>query len=230
MALKAAAFMLMASVLLLATMSYVAAAERPLSEKETDQKTGRQGFLGRVVSFFWQGGKSSYEPVWPEAAKLRESESNPEDGLKEEEYKPLPSGPAAAIHQDKVPLLQNIHWKELGLLLYVWVAFLVVQIVKKYTRDCSIQYWVLNSLQHKLQPPAPAASYFVLVATIAAFVGQHVVRRIIAILGRASIIIFILALTIFVSAISLGGVGISNMVEKMANQEYMGFESLCPRS
>jgi hypothetical protein len=31
-----------------------------------------------------------------------------------------------------------------------------------------------------------------------------VIRRIIAILGRASIIIFILALTIFVSAISLG--------------------------
>lgn len=50
---------------------------------------------------------------------------------------------------------------------------------------------------------APAA-YFVLVATIAAFTGQHVVRKIIALLGRASIIIFILALTIFVSAISLG--------------------------
>lgn len=49
-----------------------------------------------------------------------------------------------------------------------------------------------------------AALYFVAVATIAAFTGQHVVRRIIAILGRASLIIFILAFTIFVSAISLG--------------------------
>lgn len=49
-----------------------------------------------------------------------------------------------------------------------------------------------------------AASYFVLVATFAALAGQHVVRRVIAILGRTSIIIFILALTIFVSAISLG--------------------------
>lgn len=49
-----------------------------------------------------------------------------------------------------------------------------------------------------------AAAYFVLVATIAAFTGQHVVRRVIALLGRASIIIFILSLTIFVSAISLG--------------------------
>lgn len=49
-----------------------------------------------------------------------------------------------------------------------------------------------------------AALYFVLVATIAALVGQHLVRKVIAILGRASLIIFILAATIFISAISLG--------------------------
>lgn len=49
-----------------------------------------------------------------------------------------------------------------------------------------------------------AAAYFSLVATIAALAGQHVLRKIIAILGRASIIIFLLALTIFISAISLG--------------------------
>lgn len=49
------------------------------------------------------------------------------------------------------------------------------------------------------------ALYFVAVATIAAFVGQYVVRRLISILGRASLIIFILSFTIFVSAISLGG-------------------------
>ncbi len=41
-------------------------------------------------------------------------------------------------------------------------------------------------------------------ATIAALVGQHVVTKVIAIIGRASLIIFILAATIFVSAISLG--------------------------
>ena len=49
-----------------------------------------------------------------------------------------------------------------------------------------------------------AALYFVAVATAAALIGQHLVRKLIAILGRASLIIFILALTIFVSAISLG--------------------------
>jgi len=49
-----------------------------------------------------------------------------------------------------------------------------------------------------------AALYFVAVATAAALVGQHLVRKVIAILGRTSLIIFILALTVFVSGISLG--------------------------
>ena len=84
-----------------------------------------------------------------------------------------------------------------------------------------IQYYILDRFS------VPYASYFVLIATIAAFTGHHVVRKIIAIIGRASIIVFIFALTIFLSAISLGGVGIGNMVEKMHNHEYMGFEDLC---
>ncbi|XP_054825363.1 sulfite exporter TauE/SafE family protein 3-like [Prosopis cineraria] len=251
-----------------------------------------------------------------EAAKLIESEPKPE------EYKSLPAGPADA-QDEEVSIMQNIYWKEVALLMYVWVGFLVVQIVKTYTENCSVTYWILNSLQvpiaisvtlfeavslfkgkrviaskgkeitvwkvHQISLycscgiiagmvggllglgggfilgplflemgippqvasatstfamafsssmsvvqyyildrfPVPYASYFVLVATVAAFTGQHVVRRIIAILGRASIIIFILALTIFVSAISLGGVGIESMVEKMENKEYMGFENLC---
>ncbi|XP_041001485.1 sulfite exporter TauE/SafE family protein 3-like [Juglans microcarpa x Juglans regia] len=259
-----------------------------------------------------------------ESAKLLESETKPGDGSGEE-YKALPSGPAD--HQDEeVSLARNIRWKEVSLLVYVWVAFLIVQIVKTYTVTCSINYWILNSLQVPIAVsvtlfeaislyrgtrviaskgkeitnwklhliflycscgivagmvggllglgggfilgplflelgippqvasatstfamvfsssmsvvqyyllnrfPVPYAAYFVLVATIAAFTGQHVVRKIIKLLGRASIIIFILALTIFVSAISLGGVGIANMVEKMENQEYMGFENLCHQS
>ncbi|KAE8037895.1 hypothetical protein FH972_010448 [Carpinus fangiana] len=43
----------------------------------------------------------------------------------------------------------------------------------------------------------PYVLYFLGVATIAALVGQHVVTKVIAILGRASLIIFILAGTIF---------------------------------
>ncbi|GMN29465.1 hypothetical protein TIFTF001_002431 [Ficus carica] len=244
-----------------------------------------------------------------DAQKQQEEDSESKPGVGSgADYKPLPSGPAAS-HDEKVPILQNIHWKELSMLMYVWVAFLVVQIVKvpiavsvtlfeaiclyKGTRVIAskgkeITNWKLHQiflycscgivagmvggllglgggfilgplfLELGIPPqvasatstfamvfsssmsvvqyyllrrfPVPYASYFVLVATIAAFTGQHVVRKIIAILGRTSIIVFILALTIFISAISLGGVGIANMVEKMENQEYMGFENFCHQS
>ncbi|XP_021897484.1 sulfite exporter TauE/SafE family protein 3-like [Carica papaya] len=259
-----------------------------------------------------------------EAKRQMESEPKPGDGAAHD-YKPLPSGPAS-IPDDEVPLLQNIYWKELALLIYVWLGFLVVQILKEYVETCSVTYWILSSLQVPIAasvtifeaislckgtkviasrgkeitnwkmhmiflycccgivagmvggllglgggfilgplflelgiPPQVAsatstfsmafsasmsvvqyyllnrfpvsyATYFTLIATIAAFTGQHIIRKIIAIIGRTSIIIFILALTIFVSAISLGGVGIADMVEKLMNEEYMGFENLCIRS
>ncbi|MBA0559646.1 hypothetical protein Golob_016599 [Gossypium lobatum] len=276
----------------------------------------------------------------------------------------LPSGPST-MPDDDISLIHNIYWKELSLLVYVWIGFLIVQIIKEYLQTCSVMYWIVNSLQIPIAAsvtvfeaiclykgrrviaskgkeitnwkiyqiliycscgiiagmvggllglgggfilgplflelgippqvllklvslifayayikethpaydkslrswwvieedntfdvasatstfsmafsssmsvvqyyllnrfPIPYAAYFVLVATIAAFTGQYVVRKIIAVLGRASIIIFILALTIFISAISLGGVGIADMVEKLEDEEYMGFENLCKLS
>ncbi|XP_026449581.1 sulfite exporter TauE/SafE family protein 3-like [Papaver somniferum] len=69
--------------------------------------------------------------------------------------------------------------------------------------------------------------YFLGVATLAALVGQHVVKKVISVLGRASLIIFILVFTIFISAILLGGVGIANMANTIEHNEYMGFEDLC---
>ncbi|XP_014508266.1 sulfite exporter TauE/SafE family protein 3-like isoform X1 [Vigna radiata var. radiata] len=261
-----------------------------------------------------------------EAAKMLESDSFPGYDSDEEDYKPLPAG-LTDPRDEKVPLLKNIYWKELLVLVYVWVAFLIVQIIKTYSKTCSTLYWILNLLQvpiavsvtlyeaiclcngsrviaskekeitdwkklHKIclycccgiiagivsgllglgggfilgplflelgippqvasatstfamvfsssmsvvqyylleRFPVPYASYFILIATIAALTGQHVVRKIIAILGRASIIIFVLAFTIFLSAISLGGVGIGNMVEKMENNEHMGFRNICHQS
>ncbi|KAF9609442.1 hypothetical protein IFM89_016242 [Coptis chinensis] len=239
-----------------------------------------------------------------------------------QDYTPLPSGPAA-LRSDEVSLMDNVYWKDFMLLLFVWVSFLAIQLVKTYAEKCSVEYWILISLQvpiavsvslyeaiclykgnrviasigkettnwkvHQLllycfcgitagvvggllglgggfilgplflelgvppqvasatstfamafsssmsviqyyllkRFPVPYAAYFVLVATIAAFTGQHIVRKLIMLLGRASLIIFILALTIFVSAISLGGVGIANIVEKLVNHEHIGFESMC---
>lgn len=49
-----------------------------------------------------------------------------------------------------------------------------------------------------------SALYFAAVAIGSAIIGQHVVGKVIKAIGRASLIIFILAFTIFVSAMTLG--------------------------
>ncbi|URE11986.1 Sulfite exporter TauE/SafE [Musa troglodytarum] len=172
------------------------------------------------------------------------------------EYKVLPGAPASPQHRtlsdDEVLIKDNIYWKELTVLLSVWAAFVAVQIVKTNTTQCSTEYWVLNIMQvasatstfiitfsssisviqyyllHRF--PVPFAAYFVFLSIVAAFTGQHIIRRLIILLGQASLIIFVLAFTIFVSAISLGGVGVANMVEKLERKEHMGFENLCYRS
>ncbi|XP_026408744.1 sulfite exporter TauE/SafE family protein 3-like isoform X1 [Papaver somniferum] len=223
-----------------------------------------------------------------------------------------------------VPVLQNVYWKELGLLVFVWVAFLILQIFKNRRETCSTLYWVLSALQIPVSVgvtlyeavglyrgtkviaslgtdrdtkwrvyqlllyafvglfagtvggllglgggfimgplflqlgvppqvstvtatfamifsssvsvveyyllkrfPVPYALCLFAVATLAALVGQHVVRKIISVLGRASIIIFILVFTIFTSAIFLGGIGIVKMTRNVKHHDYMGFEKLC---
>nr|DAD40697.1 TPA_asm: hypothetical protein HUJ06_015020 [Nelumbo nucifera] len=80
-----------------------------------------------------------------EAARLLEPETKPTDGPGLD-YKPLPGGPSSAL-DDQVPVMDNIYWKELTLLVSVWVAILAVQIVKTYAKTCSFEYWLLNLLQ-----------------------------------------------------------------------------------
>lgn len=252
-----------------------------------------------------------------EAAKVLAAKENPSEGG---EYQALPAGPEK---REEVPLIENVHWKQVGILFAVWFAILACEIGQKYTTTCSVAFWVLNLLQvpvaigasgyegymlytgkrkiasrgdagadwkiHQLvfacfigmcggmvggllglgggfilgplflemgippqvasatatfammfsssmsvveyyllkRFPVPYALYFVAVSTFAALVGQCLVRKLVIILGRASLIIFILAFTIYVSAVSLGGVGISNMIYKIQHHEYMGFDSLC---
>ncbi|XP_065638177.1 sulfite exporter TauE/SafE family protein 3 isoform X3 [Quercus suber] len=86
-----------------------------------------------------------------------------------------------------------------------------------------VEYYLLKRF------PVPYALYFFAVAIIAALVGQHVVTKVIAMIGRASLIIFILAATIFISAISLGGVDIDRMIKKIEHKGYWGFYSLCTK-
>lgn len=284
-------------------------------------------FIGTSTKAFCRGVETWKKETMMKKEAAKRLEGN--DGA-EAEYKMLPGGPSNGTTtkperalKEEVTILENVSWKELGLLVFVWIAFLGLQIAKNYTTNCSVLYWVLNLLQVPIsfgvsgyeavslyngrrtisskgessdtltvgqlvlycscgilagivggllglgggfimgplflelgvppqvssatatfamtfsssmsvveyyllkRFPVPYAAYFLIVATIAAFIGQHVVRKIIMILGRASLIIFILAFTIFVSAISLGGVGISNMITKIQQHEYMGFENLC---
>uniref|UniRef100_K3ZT21 Sulfite exporter TauE/SafE family protein n=1 Tax=Setaria italica TaxID=4555 RepID=K3ZT21_SETIT len=281
-------------------------------------------FLGTSTKAFLKGIETwKKETIIQRAAKRLETAGG------EAEYAPLPTGPDAAAgtkaltSDEAASMMDNIQWKEFGLLSFVWVAFLVLQVTKNYTSTCSTWYWVLNLLQVPVSVgvtmyeglglmsgkrvlsskgseqstlklyqifiygffgiaaglvggllglgggfvmgplflelgippqvssatatfammfsssmsvveyyllnrfPVPYAVFFVVVAFFAAIIGQHIVRKLVNWLGRASLIIFILAFMIFVSALSLGGVGISNMVNKIAHHEYMGFENLC---
>ncbi|XP_008228542.1 PREDICTED: uncharacterized protein LOC103327945 [Prunus mume] len=286
-------------------------------------------FLGTSTKAFLKGVEAwNRETVMKqEFARLMQSDGNSSD---EVEYRRLASGPNNVIllgtkesKRTEVSIIENVYWKELLLLVAVWVIILALQIAKNYTTTCSAEYWVLNLLQipvafgvstyeavnlykgrrviaskeesvtdwkvHQLvlycacgiiagivggllglgggfilgplflelgippqvssatatfamtfsasmsvveyyllkRFPVPYAVYFAVMSSLSALVGQHVVRRVISVLGRASIIIFILASTIFVSAISLGGVGIAAMIGKIERKEYMGFENIC---
>ncbi|KAF7106885.1 hypothetical protein CFC21_107586 [Triticum aestivum] len=272
-----------------------------------------------------------------ETVIITEAAKQSEQTSEEQEYMPLSAGLDAASPSEilsdhdrnetpsdkEVSIWKNVYWKEVGLLAFVWVAFLVLQVAKNYMATCSIWYWVLNLLQipvsvgvamyeavglvqgrrvisskrneqnslraHQLfvycflgvtagvvagllgvgggsimgplflelgvppqvasatatfammfsssmsvveyyllnRFPVPYAVYLTILAFFAAIVGQRVVRKLIDLLGRASIIVFILSFMIFISALSLGGVGISNTIHKIERHEYMGFENIC---
>ncbi|KAI4976941.1 hypothetical protein ZWY2020_050548 [Hordeum vulgare] len=268
---------------------------------------------------------------------IAEATKQSEETSEEQEYMQLSAGLDAASQSEilsdhdqnetppdeAVSIWKNVYWKEVGLLGFVWVAFLALQLAKNYMATCSISYWVLNLLQIPVSVgvamyeavglvqgrrvisskrneenslraqqlliycflgvtagvvagllgvgggsimgplflelgvppqvasatatfammfsasvsvveyyllnrfPVPYALYLTILAFLAAIVGQRVVRKLIDLLGRASIIIFILAFMIFTSALSIGGVGISNTIHKIARREYMGFENIC---
>lgn len=75
--------------------------------------------------------------------------------------------------------------------------------------------------------PIPYALYLMAVSIVAGFWGQFLIRRLIAILRRASIIVFILSGVIFASAITMGVIGIERSVTMIKNHEFMGFLDFC---
>ncbi|KAK7325176.1 hypothetical protein VNO77_29311 [Canavalia gladiata] len=198
-------------------------------------------------------------------------------------YEPLPGGPIRSNHtvhkgsNQTGSLLENIRWRELGVLFAVWIIILALEIAKipvalgvtslqavllyKGKRviaskgdeetqwkahklilysGCGIAAGVVGGLlglgggfilgplflELGIPPqvssatatfsmtfsasmsvleyyllkrfPIPYTLYFVAVSTVAAIVGQYLVRKLISLLGRASLIIFILSGTIYV--------------------------------
>ncbi|KAF1897716.1 hypothetical protein Lal_00032474 [Lupinus albus] len=75
--------------------------------------------------------------------------------------------------------------------------------------------------------PIPYALYLTGVSILAGFFGQCLVRKLIAILKRASVIVFILSGVIFASAITMGVIGIETSIRMIRNHEFMGFLGFC---
>ncbi|TYJ39772.1 hypothetical protein E1A91_A04G092500v1 [Gossypium mustelinum] len=75
--------------------------------------------------------------------------------------------------------------------------------------------------------PIPYALYLMGVSILAGFWGQYLVRKIILILRRASIIVFILSGVIFASALTMGVIGIETTIGMINNHEFMGFLDFC---
>ncbi|XP_068648300.1 sulfite exporter TauE/SafE family protein 4-like [Aristolochia californica] len=75
--------------------------------------------------------------------------------------------------------------------------------------------------------PIPYALYLISVSALAGFWGQFFVRKLVAVLKRASIIIFILSAVIFTSALTMGIIGVEKTIQMINQHEYMGFLSFC---
>ncbi|XP_074276659.1 sulfite exporter TauE/SafE family protein 4 [Silene latifolia] len=75
--------------------------------------------------------------------------------------------------------------------------------------------------------PIPHALYLMSVSLLAGFWGQYFVRKLVAFLKRASIIVFILSAVIFASALTMGVVGTEKSIQMIHNHEFMGFLDFC---
>ncbi|KAI3473310.1 hypothetical protein Pfo_030601 [Paulownia fortunei] len=75
--------------------------------------------------------------------------------------------------------------------------------------------------------PMPYALYLMVVSILAGFWGQFLIRKLITILRRASLIVFILSGVIFASALTMGVIGIEKSIKMINNHEFMGFLDFC---
>ncbi|KAB8108379.1 hypothetical protein EE612_043996 [Oryza sativa] len=100
-------------------------------------------FLGTSTKAFLKG----IETWKKETIIKREAEKRSEQTSEELEYRPVPASESKPPSDEAVSILHNVYWKEFGLLAFVWIAFLALQVTKNYMPTCSTWYWVLNLLQ-----------------------------------------------------------------------------------
>ncbi|CAA7042080.1 unnamed protein product [Microthlaspi erraticum] len=75
--------------------------------------------------------------------------------------------------------------------------------------------------------PIPYAMYLMSVSILAGFWGQFFIRKLVAILKRASLIVFVLSGVICASALTMGVIGIEKSIKMIHNHEFMGFLGFC---
>lgn len=75
--------------------------------------------------------------------------------------------------------------------------------------------------------PIAYALYLMSISLLAGFWGQYFVRKLVAFLKRASIIVFILSAVIFSSALTMGAIGIEKSIQMRNNHDFMGFLNFC---
>ncbi|KAI7733731.1 hypothetical protein M8C21_002951 [Ambrosia artemisiifolia] len=91
-------------------------------------------FIGTSSKAFFRGVETWKKETIMKKEAAKRLENN--DGA-EAEYKILPGGPSNGSStkpertlKEEVPIIENVCWKELGLLVFVWIAFLGLQIGK----------------------------------------------------------------------------------------------------
>lgn len=77
--------------------------------------------------------------------------------------------------------------------------------------------------------PIPYALYLISVSVLAGFWGQCIIRKLVKVLKRASLIVFILSSVIFASALTMGVIGVETSINMIKHHQYMGFLNFCQK-
>lgn len=77
--------------------------------------------------------------------------------------------------------------------------------------------------------PIPYALYLISVSVLAGFWGQCCIRKLVKVLKRASLIVFILSSVIFASALTMGVIGVETSISMIKHHQYMGFLNFCEK-